>query len=131
MAAEFRNALLLSVTEHLPLYCAERQVIGVDHGYAGAMLVARWKFPEPLVEAIRNHHREDAPDSPILDCLRVADQLCRGVEMEDEPLVCTHHEPTRSDDQLERVFAEALEQHPGMDGDLEIVLSYEGMEINL
>jgi phosphoribosyl 1,2-cyclic phosphodiesterase len=46
-------------------------------------------------------------------------------------LVCTHHEPTRSDDELERVFAEALEQHPGMAEDPEIVLSYEGMEIEL
>jgi phosphoribosyl 1,2-cyclic phosphodiesterase len=27
-------------------------------------------------------------------------------------LVCTHHEPTRSDEELERVFAEVLEHHP-------------------
>ena len=46
-------------------------------------------------------------------------------------LVCTHHEPTRSDDELERVFAEALEQNPGPAGGPEIVLSYEGLEINL
>ncbi len=46
-------------------------------------------------------------------------------------LVCTHHEPTRSDDELERVFAEALEQQPGADGGPEIVLSREGLEIEI
>jgi putative nucleotidyltransferase with HDIG domain len=93
MAAEFRNALMLSVTDHLPLYRAERQVIGVDHGYAGAMLAARWKFSEPLVDAIRNHHREEVPGSAILDCLQVADQLCRGIEMDDVPVVWDDQTP--------------------------------------
>lgn len=46
-------------------------------------------------------------------------------------LVCTHHEPTRSDDQLEAVFAEALSRHPPLPGDPEIVLSREGMEIEI
>lgn len=49
-------------------------------------------------------------------------------------LVCTHHEPTRSDDELERVFAAALEDAgyaPGSAGEPEIVLSREGMELVL
>lgn len=44
-------------------------------------------------------------------------------------LVCTHHEPTRSDDELERVFAEALARHPHQPGDPEVLLSAEGMEL--
>lgn len=44
-------------------------------------------------------------------------------------LVCTHHEPTRSDDQLEAVFAEVLSRHPRQPGDPEILLSKEGLEI--
>ncbi len=44
-------------------------------------------------------------------------------------LVCTHHEPTRSDDDLETVFAEVLSRHPHQPGDPEIVLSREGLEI--
>jgi len=52
-------------------------------------------------------------------------------------LVCTHHEPTRSDEELERVFAEALERNsysphsPGQAGDPEILLAYEALEIEL
>lgn len=44
-------------------------------------------------------------------------------------LVCTHHEPTRSDDALERVFNEALARHPA--AGCEILLAREGLEIVL
>lgn len=49
-------------------------------------------------------------------------------------LVCTHHEPTRSDDELERVFAAALQgagYAPGRAGEPEIILSREGLELVL
>lgn len=42
-------------------------------------------------------------------------------------LYCTHHEPTRSDDDLEKVFAEAVARHACKN--LEIRLSREGHEI--
>lgn len=44
-------------------------------------------------------------------------------------LLCTHHEPTRSDDELERVFAAALARHPAPG--CEILLASEGLEIVL
>jgi phosphoribosyl 1,2-cyclic phosphodiesterase len=44
-------------------------------------------------------------------------------------LLCTHHEPTRSDDDLETVFAEALSRHP--DPGFSIALAREGLEITL
>lgn len=46
-------------------------------------------------------------------------------------LVCTHHEPTRSDDELERVFAEVCRNSQRLPGDPEILLSREGMELDL
>jgi len=46
-------------------------------------------------------------------------------------LYCTHHEPTRSDDALEKVFAEALARHPKQAGDPEYHLAQEGLEIEL
>ena len=45
-------------------------------------------------------------------------------------LVCTHHEPTRSDDELERIFAETLARHPACPGDPEILLAREGLELD-
>jgi phosphoribosyl 1,2-cyclic phosphodiesterase len=46
-------------------------------------------------------------------------------------LFCTHHEPTRSDDDLEKVFAEALSRHAGAVGELDIRLAREGVEVVL
>lgn len=44
-------------------------------------------------------------------------------------LVCTHHEPTRSDDDLEKVFAEVQQTNPTRPGDPEILLAREGLVI--
>lgn len=41
-------------------------------------------------------------------------------------LYCTHHEPTRSDDALEQVFAEALETHSAITAGMDIRLAREG-----
>jgi len=46
-------------------------------------------------------------------------------------LVCTHHEPTRSDDELERVFDEALSHFSLGPGDPSVILSREGLEIEI
>lgn len=46
-------------------------------------------------------------------------------------LYCTHHEPTRSDDDLERVFAEAVARHPRQPGDPEYRLAREGESIEI
>ncbi|MDH5707781.1 MAG: MBL fold metallo-hydrolase [Hylemonella sp.] len=41
-------------------------------------------------------------------------------------LFCTHHEPTRSDDALEQVFAQALRDHASPDDPLQVRLAREG-----
>ena len=46
-------------------------------------------------------------------------------------LYCTHHEPTRSDDQLEAVFAEVMARFAGRLGALQVFLAAEGMTVEL
>lgn len=46
-------------------------------------------------------------------------------------LYCTHHEPTRSDDDLERVFADAMERHSGNLDGLDVRLAREGEEFTI
>jgi phosphoribosyl 1,2-cyclic phosphodiesterase len=46
-------------------------------------------------------------------------------------LYCTHHEPTRCDDDLERVFADVMARHASRLDGLEVCLAYEGLEVNL
>ena len=35
---------------------AENEVLGMDHAMIAGKLVRKWKFPEPLVEAVKYHH---------------------------------------------------------------------------
>ncbi|KQQ33275.1 MBL fold metallo-hydrolase [Duganella sp. Leaf126] len=46
-------------------------------------------------------------------------------------LYCTHHEPTRSDDALEAVFAEVMARHAPRLGQLTVTLAYEGLQVAL
>jgi phosphoribosyl 1,2-cyclic phosphodiesterase len=46
-------------------------------------------------------------------------------------LYCTHHEPTRGDDELEAAFAQALARFEGRLGGLRVVLASEGLEVDL
>lgn len=46
-------------------------------------------------------------------------------------LYCTHHEPTRGDDELEAVFAGVMARHAGQLGELQVHLAYEGLEVTL
>jgi len=46
-------------------------------------------------------------------------------------LICTHHEPTRRDEQLEIVFQQALERYTETAEEIDISLAREGLEIEL
>ncbi len=46
-------------------------------------------------------------------------------------LYCTHHEPTRSDDELERVFADAVSRYSDVAAKIDIRLAHEGEEIEI
>lgn len=76
MPEEFSAALAYCQEKQVPLHVAEEAVIGADHTVVGSMLAARWQFPTPLVECIRDHHKESG-HSAMGDCLRMADQICR------------------------------------------------------
>lgn len=77
MAGEFLQALAVAADLDKPLYVAEQEVIGADHAYVGALLAKKWQFAESLVNCIRDHHNETAEPSAMMDCLRMADILCR------------------------------------------------------
>ena len=54
-----------------------------------------------------------------------------AVEADTKILYCTHHEPTRNDDALEKVFAEAVARHDIDSNKLDIRLAREGDEITI
>lgn len=83
MADEFMAALALTAERGMPLYAAEAAAIGADHAFVGALLAQKWQFAEPLVNCIRDHHAEHAEPDAMLDCLRMADALCRKLALGD------------------------------------------------
>lgn len=46
-------------------------------------------------------------------------------------LYCTHHEPTRSDDELEAAFADVMARYADRLGHLQVRLAYEGLDVDL
>lgn len=57
---------------------AEARVFGVGHHLVGARLAQRWKFPESLVDAIRTHHPDEAPERILSmnDVIASANLVC-------------------------------------------------------
>ncbi len=57
---------------------AEREVLGIDHAEAGALLLDRWGIGEPIVSVVRHHHQPDRHDGDrtAVDFVHLADALC-------------------------------------------------------
>jgi HD-like signal output (HDOD) protein len=47
--------LELAAGENVSFEQAERRLLGIDHAELGAMLLARWELPEPIVVCVRWH----------------------------------------------------------------------------
>lgn len=57
--------------------------------------------------------------------------LATAIRVGARALYCTHHEPTRGDDELEAVFAEVMARHAPLPAGLSVTLAYEGLEVDL
>ena len=100
MPAEFRDAMAHAVEHGVPLNAAEELIIGTDHAVVGAMLAKRWQFPEHLVDCIRDHHTEGAERTPLLDCLRTANQIARKLAIGDSGNPWREGEPAAAPDRF-------------------------------
>jgi HD-like signal output (HDOD) protein len=56
----FVRALAEATREQVPLFAAEKQLMGVTHAEVGAYLLGIWGLPSPVVEAVAHHHDPDA-----------------------------------------------------------------------
>ena len=52
---EWQNMIRIT-SQGVPLDLAEHMVLGTDHAEVGAMILARWSFPDDIVNAVRWHH---------------------------------------------------------------------------
>lgn len=53
---EYKRVLALSNKENLPLFSAEKQVIGISHAEVGSYLLGLWGFSHNVAEAAAFHH---------------------------------------------------------------------------
>ena len=56
---EERQNLQRIVTTGVPLDVAENMVLGTDHAEIGALILAKWSFPDNIVNAVRWHHNPE------------------------------------------------------------------------
>lgn len=81
------------LTQHVPWYVAERDVIGIDHAQLGGRLAEKWKLPPPFGEVVAGHHeliRCTTPEAKALAAaLAIADLICcrAGLTAEDGAIV--------------------------------------------
>jgi putative nucleotidyltransferase with HDIG domain len=59
---------------------AENLLLRTDHAGLGAQIAALWRLPEPMVSAIRQHHRPEAAEGPLTYLLYVAEFLSESEE---------------------------------------------------
>lgn len=53
---EMTAALELELRENLPLWDAERRILGYDHARLGGLLLRRWQIPPVIENAVKWHH---------------------------------------------------------------------------
>jgi putative nucleotidyltransferase with HDIG domain len=64
------------------MYDLELEVLGIDHGEIGGMVLERWKFPQGIINAVTNHHNPDRSPLeflPITQLVHVSDFACAAV----------------------------------------------------
>jgi putative nucleotidyltransferase with HDIG domain len=67
------EAVSLARGQRLPVWRAERQVLGFDHASVSGALLRSWDFPEAVVRAVEHHHSPDPIDAPLGSLVYLAD----------------------------------------------------------
>lgn len=81
MTEEFHRALQLARERGCLLLEAEREVMGFDHAYAGALAAERWKLPGGVTLAIRDHHRPAETEDDLAAVVHIGDIFCRSLDI--------------------------------------------------
>ncbi|WP_198947920.1 HDOD domain-containing protein [Magnetofaba australis] len=81
MPEEFREAMRIAKERGISLCEAERITLDADHTLIGATLGERWQLPEELVRAIREHHDPGPEECLLRDCVFVANQMAKKLEI--------------------------------------------------
>lgn len=116
LAKEVESAHFHSRTNEIPLFEAERSVIGVDHAELGSRLAQQWGLSKDLVGAIAGHHclsqcTNDASRT-LAATIAVADFICNasGIGSAPKVTVCVA-------DEMWDAAGFAVSDYPGLLGE--------------
>lgn len=82
LSKDVQSAALLSRSKNIPIFEAEREVIGLDHAELGSRLAQHWGLSPELVAAIAAHHNlrlcTDQSQRSLTATLSIADFICNA-----------------------------------------------------
>jgi HD-like signal output (HDOD) protein len=76
---EFDRLAALRQEIELPLWQHEEDLLGMDHGDVGGLLLGSWSLPPAVVDAVTYHHRpHEAPEQHrgVCQTVHAAEVLC-------------------------------------------------------
>ncbi|MFZ5980531.1 MAG: response regulator [Candidatus Zixiibacteriota bacterium] len=66
---ELTTAVKLADDRNIPLYQAEKEILGVSDAEIGAYLLSLWGLPDNILEAVALHYRPQKAKSPMINVL--------------------------------------------------------------
>jgi HD-like signal output (HDOD) protein len=78
----YRTVRETGKTSPLSLYALEREILGIDHGEIGALLIKQWRLPDEICDAVEWHHVPDScPEEsrPLSQLIHVANFTCSAL----------------------------------------------------
>ncbi|MBD8629390.1 HDOD domain-containing protein [Oxalobacteraceae sp. CFBP 8755] len=80
--ALYADVIAHSRANDCDLLDAERLVLGIDHAVVGRALAQHWKFPDPILLAIGNHHAPTAADlGDMPSVVHIADAIVHALDL--------------------------------------------------
>jgi putative nucleotidyltransferase with HDIG domain len=79
MHKEYMEVLKFTKENRIPIYVAEKKIIGIDHSELGKMMAEKWNLPMELKAGISSHHRpeQETEDSVMAYIIYAANILCK------------------------------------------------------
>jgi putative nucleotidyltransferase with HDIG domain len=81
IADDMARSMARSKVYRLPLYQAEKEVLGIDHAQTGAHLAHVWNLPAPLERMIHFHHQPDGKKNIDPAVVYVADFIVTALQI--------------------------------------------------
>jgi putative nucleotidyltransferase with HDIG domain len=78
-SSEFGTAMERACHKEIPLYDAERSVMGFTHCETGQALAEKWELAPDIIEVIARHHavEQSQKAQPLVALVHLSDLLCR------------------------------------------------------